>query len=203
MRAPNLASDWNALRVEIDRLQSLVLSVSQLEVRHRKLIAEIVVVRLFIIIENLIPRTCEKILCGAVYLDGTVPKRLAAATSMGNAQHLMANYRRSRPRRLRWTIPRDIRENVSYTIDSNDPLLRVVSTYGSFFSDIRYVRNHIVHKNDNTHVNSRKVVRASYGGLKRGVTPGLILLTTATRPVPLIVSYLAFARAFIRDLLRA
>ena len=92
---------------------------------------------------------------------------------------------------------------MSNTIDLNDPLLSVTFTYASFFTDLRYVRNHIVHKNNNTHVNFRKVVRAYYGGLKRGVTPGLLLLTTATRPVPLIVSYLGFARAFIRSLLRA
>ncbi len=203
MQAPNLASDRDASLGEIDRLRSLVQSIEPLQVQHKKLIAEMIVVRLFIIIENLISRTCKKILCEAVYLDGTIPLRLVIATSMSNAQHLMASHQRTRDRALRWGNSRDIRQNISHTIDPKDPIVDVVSTYASFVTDIRYVRNHIAHRNPNTQANFRKVVRSYYGGLKRGTTPGLLLLTTATRPVPLVISYLTFARALVQDLLRA
>ena len=104
---------------------------------------------------------------------------------------------------LRWTIARDVKENVSCTISARDPLLGVVSTYASFLTDIRYVRNHIVHKNTGTRVNFRKVVRGYFGGLKRGMTPGLLLLTTARRPMPLVRTYFSLARALVGDLVRA
>ena len=203
MPTPNLARDWKAFGLETDRLKLLLQSVPSLEPKHQKLVAEMLIVRLFLSIENTIARTCAKMLCGADYLDGTTPRRLAAAGSIVKARTLMATYGRPKRRHLMWSMPREIKLNINYTIDSNDPLFHVLSQHAQFLTDIRFVRNHVVHNNEGTRVNFRKVVRAQYGGLKRGVTPGLLLLTTAVSTTPLVRRYLAFANAFIRDLLRA
>ena len=119
MPSASLNVDWTQFQSATRQLQELLVSSQQLPVRQRKLIAEIVMVRLFLLAENTISSVCLKLLCGAGYLDGTRPLRLVGAPSLTTAQRLMKQYGRSRPRTtLCWTQAREIRRNLQYTLDS-------------------------------------------------------------------------------------
>lgn len=205
MPTPSLNVDWRRYQAETQRLQTLLPSLPALIPAHRKLVAEIVMVRLFLLIENTLASAGAKILCGANYLDATPPKILvSAARSMGAATTVMRLYGRKRPKRyLLWTKAQDIRDNLSQTLDSSDPFFTVISKHGSLLTEMRYVRNHIAHSNSGTRSNFRKVVSQYYGGLKQGVTPGLLLLTNALGSTVILDRYIVSSRVVVKDLLRA
>lgn len=207
MPVPNLSVDWAYVQQQTSRLQSLSSSLSTpstLSVHHRKLVAEIILVRLFLLVENTIRSTCTKILAGAYYLDGSMPQRLVNARSTKQALDLMRNHSRTSPKNnLRWTQSSDIRDNVSLTLARADPLFTTISNNGTLLTDMRYARNQIAHANTATRTDFRKLIRKHYGGLKRGVTPGVLLLTSSIGSSPLLDQYIVSSRVLIRDLLRA
>ena len=204
MSKPDLLVDWRRFRNESARLQGLVSSLEPLSLNHRKLVAEIAMVRLFLLAENTVASVCAKLLCGAAYLDGRSPKRIVSASSKSNAENLMKQYGRKKPKRhLSWTQSREIRDNLKNTLQSLDPIFIVITNHGSMLTEMRYVRNHIVHNSDSSRLNFRKIVRNYYGGLKRGITPSILLLTDALGSPPLVEKYLAYYRIFIGDLVHA
>ena len=77
-----LSTDWNRFTLETTRLEALVASLGDLSPRHRKLVGEIVMVRLFLLAENTVASVCTKLVCGARYLDGTSPRVVHGAASM-------------------------------------------------------------------------------------------------------------------------
>ena len=203
MPKPNIVVDWNNFGAQTARLRQLISSISPLSVNHRKLVAEIVMVRLFLLTENTVGSICAKLLCGAHYLDGTAPQTMVQASSTSSARVAMLQFRRPNPKRqLSWTQSKEIRDNLKHTVQPSDPVFVVVRNHASELTEMRYVRNHIAHKNNTTRENFRKVIRQHYGGLKKGVTPGLLLLTNATGSPPLMAKYLAYCRIFVKDLVR-
>lgn len=196
--------DWRRFQVESQRLQGLIPSLPALDPAHRKLVAEIALVRLFLLVENTLASAAAKILCGAHYLDATVPSRLVAPATIASAFSLMRSHGRAKPKRyLSWTKSPSIRDNVSLTLSASDPFFATVSAHGSLLTEMRYVRNHIAHANSGTRADFHKVVRQHCGGLRRGLTPGLLLLMSTLGPPSLLQSYIVASRVAIKDLLRA
>ena len=204
MPTASIAVDWRTFQQQSDALRDLALSVSSLEPHHRKLVAEMIMVRLFLLGENSISSIFEKLLSGAEYLDGTSPKRFTIATSRSNAATFMKTRGRRVPKRyLSWVQSREIRDNLRFTFHPNDPAFAVLVQNGAVLTEMRYVRNHIVHKSNSTHNHFRKVVRSYYGGLKRGMTPSILLLTEALGKPPLVERYISRYRILMKDLVRA
>lgn len=204
MPIPSLNVDWRGYQAETQRLQTLLPSLAALAPAHRKLVAEIVMVRLFLLIENTLASVGAKILCGAKYLDTTQPRKLVAARSISAANGFMRSYGRKRSKRyLSWTKSQDIQDNLSQTLNPADPFFAVISKHGALLTEMRYVRNHIAHSNSGTRSNFRKVVSQYYGGLKQGVTPGLLLLTNALGPTVILDRYIVSSRVVVKELLRA
>ena len=165
--------------------------------------AEITLLRLFSLLENTLASVSSKLLCNAQYLDGTIPQRLVSATSSRSAQALMRSHGRRKPLGyLSWTQSKSIRQNLKNTLAPADPFFSTILTHAAWLTEIRYVRNQIAHSNAGTRENFRKVIRQHYGGLKRGVTPGVFLLTPALGPPGMLHRYLAQARVFIKDVVR-
>ncbi len=204
MPKPALKRDWREYQRESSRLQALIASVGSLEPKHRKLVAEIVMIRLFLLTENTIASVCVKILCGAVYLDGTSPQILVTANSMSHAEGLMKSHKRPKAKaHLKWTTSKEIRDNLRLTLDAKDPLFHSVSANGSQLTEMRFVRNHIAHRSQSTSVHFRDIIKHYYGGLKQGMTPGMLLLTPALGPPLLMERYVTYGRVLIKDLVRA
>ena len=201
MPAVNIGVDWRVFQHETLQLEGLSSSLEPLALRHRKLVAEMIMVRLFLLGENTIRSVCEKLVCGANYLDGSSPKTIVSASSRSRAETLIKVHQRARPKHhLSWTQSREIRDNMQYTLGQGDPLFSVFTKNAGILTEMRYVRNHIVHNSNSTRRHFRNVVRAHYGGLKRGVTPGILLLTDALGTRPLVKRYIAYHRILIRDL---
>lgn len=203
MAHPNLGVDWRRFRKESLRLQSLVLSLQLIPPAHRKLVAEIVMVRLFLQVENTVASIGAKILCGAAYLDNSQPARLITTSSMSASTAAMKAHGRVSPKKnLWWTKSSDIKKNLNKTLDASDPFFSTVSNHASLLTEMRYVRNHVAHGNSGTRANFRTIIRQHYGGLRRGVTPGLLLLTLAFGSPCILERYIVSSRVMIKDLVR-
>ena len=203
MPTASLSVDLKQFYSQTTQLNSLIPSLNNLSADHRKLVAEIMMVRLFLMVENTIQSACGKLLCGAPYLDTTTPLLLVLARSSVDAFDLMRNHGRTKAKRsLNWTQSSEIRDNLRYTMDQNDSIFQAISNYGTLLTDMRYIRNHIAHKSSGSLENFQKLIRKHYGGLKRGVTPGLLLLTQALGPPVLIEQYILSSRVMIKSLVR-
>lgn len=204
MPAPNLEVDWRRFQQQAGSLESLLPSLHSLPVSHRKLVAEMIMIRLVMLVGNTMSSACLKILCGTQYLDGASPLTIETATSMANARNLVRCYGRQQSRsRISWLSSADIRENLRYVILPCDPIYTAIDNHAHMLTEARQIRNHIAHRNDSTSRKFRSIVRAHYGGLKRGVSPGVFLLTDAFGIPVLLEKYIRYLRVFIREVVRA
>jgi len=200
---PSITPDYRVHDLETSRLLSLSGTLSNLPPVHQKLVAEIVLMRLFDLFQNLVSSVSEKLVSGASFIDGTSPALLTSARSAQGARNLFQMHGRPRARQqLRWSKASDIKENVKYVIDSNDNFINVIDRNGSFIDEVRRVRNRIAHNNALSRRKYREVVRRHYGAYLNRVTPGVILLTTRLRPC-LLDQYIRKARIFAKDLVKA
>jgi hypothetical protein len=201
---PSLVGDYSDFQYQTSRLTALLASTAALAPVHRKVIAEITLLRLAILIENNLKLIFCKLACGAVYLDGSAPRLLAAAQkNIPAAVTAMQKLNRTRPRPLPWNDGKEIRDNIVHVIDGLDPCVQHMKNYAAFLTEVRYLRNHIAHRNSNSRANFVKLVRKYYGARVPGVTCGNLLLTPRIGKPPLLERHVASARIMIRDLVRA
>ncbi len=200
---PSLLVDYRLHDSETARLLSLCGTLKSLPAVHQKLVAEIILLRLFDLFENLVSSVTTKLACGAAYLDGTAPVFLERAGSLRSATILFQTHgREKRKFVLKWSTAREIKENIKYVIDKYDSVVEVVDRNGSFIDELRRVRNRIAHNNAQSRKNYREVVRRHYGAYMNHVTPGVLLLTPRKRPA-LIEQYIKQERIMAKDVVRA
>lgn len=153
-------------------------------------------------LENCFKSILTKLSCGATYLDGSAPIALNRQSTMLSALHAMKTVGRRKPIRLIWTEGKAIRHNVKFIIDSRDHSIGVIRAYGTQITEMRQIRNHIVHNNDSTRSKFREIVRRHYGAYRRGVTTGTLLTSTRLSNPIMLECYIRASRALIRDLSR-
>lgn len=204
MRKPSLSVDWRECHSQTTALQSLAASLTPLGPHHQKLVAEIAMVRLFLMVDNLAASIGAKLLCGAAYLDGSSPKNLVAAHSMSGAYQLMRTHGRAKPTNaLKWSQAKFIRENLEKTLDPTDQFFAALTRHGHIINQMRRVRNHIAHHNEGTAREFRQEVVARYGGPKKGMTPGLFLLSPGANGTRKLDEYIVSCRVIFKELVRA
>lgn len=200
---PNILLDYRIHDSETNRLLGLCGTLGNLDPAHQKLVAEIVLLRLFSLFENFISSVCIKLVCGASYADGTSPNLIIGAHSSQSARQLLKTYGRTRHRyTLTWSKASEIKENLKYVIDANDNVVNVVDRNGVIIDEVRRVRNRIAHNNEQSRRFYREIVRRHYGGYLNHITPGTLLLTP--RIVPLLLEqYIKKQRIVIKDVVKA
>jgi hypothetical protein len=76
-------------------------------------------------------------------------------------------------------------------------------TYAPHLTEVRYIRNHIAHRNDASRRKFRNVVPRHYGAFKPGVTSGTLLLSDRISAPPLMEVYIRTSRVLVKDLVKA
>ena len=201
---PSLADDCTNFKKEIVRLTGILQSTSSLVSSHRKFIAEIALIRLSILIENTMKSVFCKLACGATYIDGSMPIILAQQRNIPAAITAMQRLKRPKLRySLPWNDGSEIRDNIRYLIDPTDQCHQLLKNYASFLTEIRYIRNHIVHRNANSRANFVKLIWKYYGAKIPGVTCGNLLMSPRVSPKrPLLAAHLITANVMLRDIAR-
>jgi len=188
---------------ETDRLLALLASINPMASLHRKLIAEVVHLRLAILVENHMKIVISKLCCGTCYLDGSTPSLLVQQRSAAAAVNAMKTLNRTKAINVSWNDGPSIRTGVEHIVDPTDHCVTVLRNFGSHFTEMRYIRNHIAHRNEGSRSNFRKLVRTYYGANVPGISSGLLLLSPTVSVPPLIEVHIRKSRTLIKDLLKA
>ena len=185
---------------DIGRLEQLRSDSQPLEPVLQHVIAELIMLRLFSIIESSIGEIACKLVAGALYISGNRANRLVGAKNMAGADTVMRTHGRSKARRyLQWTSISEIRESTKRVLDSTEPFIVHAQAHGHMLSEMKKVRNFLAHRSPSARQGYREVVLAVYGANSR-VKIGAFLTSRQRRPVSKIDEYLAIAKLMVGDL---
>jgi len=196
-----IAPEVSACIVAIGKLEDLSKNTGSVPPAYRKLISEIAVLRLFYLLENAFEGIACRLVSGASYADGLVPSLLIHCASRAQAEHHMKTTGRQRPRQLKWSRVKDIKENLEFVLTPSDHLIRTFDAHGAFIEELRCVRNRIAHNSRNARQNYRPVVKQHYGANLNAISPGTLLLSPRRSP-PLVDQYMIKSRILIKALAR-
>ena len=171
----------------------------------RKYVAELLVVRLFSLFESVVEEVACRMVCGAVYCDGSpvVLQRERPCRGLDHARSAMKTFNRRQPKNeLRWGKASDIAENLEMLFPRTEHFIATVLGHGIFISDLRKVRNHIAHGSQGTHKAFQDVVANRYGVRIPGISPAAMLLSPRFKPL-LIEQYCIQTRAILKAVIRA
>src|SRR5260370_397238 len=200
---PRLDVDYRDFVQQTNRLMDLRINIAPLQPRYQKLVAEVLFLRVFALLERTFESITVKILCGAQYVDASTPFVMIAAGSASEAQYNMTTVGRTkRLLYLKWTQASEIKKNILHLIDPTDVFITTLNLNDSAVNEMRHVRNHIAHRTPSTRARFKPIVRAYYGAYLNSITPGTLLLSQRWAP-PIIDRYLTTARILIRDLVRS
>ena len=202
MPAPRVEVTVRNTTTDIERLEAFRSDSQSLAPAHQYLIAELIMLRLFSIIESAIEGLACKLVAGAPYINGTHPARLFTAKTMDGARSAMLTHGRPKTKSyLRWTSVKDIRDGTSWVLNSTDPFIEYAQAHGNLLSEMRKVRNFLAHSSPKARQDYREVVRVVYGADSR-VRIEAFLTSRRRRPVAKVDEYLTTAKIMISDLAR-
>lgn len=200
---PSLAPDYKLYDKETSRLLELRDALTSLDPYIQKLVAEIILLRLFSLFENLVSVIPTKLVAGAHFVDKTLPKVAVSASTLRGAEALLHDHGRQKPQyQLHWSKVSDIKANVKYVMDPTDNYVTSIDRHRTFIDEIRCVRNRIAHNSSQSRKYYKEVVRIHYGAYRNNVAPGTLLLTTRFTPC-LLVEYIKTSRILGKDLVKA
>jgi hypothetical protein len=200
---PKLDVDYRHFLQHTERIRQLLANVSPLGPKYQKLIAELLLLRLFSLLETTIAAVTTKALCGAHYVDSTTPMLVVNSRNASEALTNMLNVGWNKPRLfLKWTKASEITKNVRYLMDPADSLVSTVQRHGALLEEMRCVRNHVAHQTSGTRAKFKPIVSKYYGAYVNAVTPGVLLLSTRQRPI-LIEHYVGATRIMVKEIVRA
>lgn len=200
-----LSTDYDWYNAQVNKLKQIAGGLANLSVTHQKIIAEVIILRLFDLLVGLIIVVAAKIAQGSVYLDGSHPNILVPAVrSKQNAIKLFSNYGRLKPKNnMRWSTSYEIQKNVGKIIDPNDNFTQVITRYSIAINEIRKVRNRIAHNNQKARNDYQTVISHYYGANLNHIIPGTLLLTDRWNPSPPLLSqYISWAAICAKELVK-
>ncbi len=199
MPPPSLFTTYNKALSDIQILENYRNDSRTLEPKFQHFIAEVVILRLFSILENCIRETALKVACKASYRNGTAPALTLVCRSTIDAETQFSNYNRMRPTRLKWTKASYINNSTKEVIPITEQFRVQINNYGSLLNEMRRVRNHIAHRTASTRGEYKNVIRHVFGANLK-IQPGAYLTSTKRLARPKIDSYIAISRIMIDDI---
>ena len=158
-------------------------------------VAEILMLRLFGILETCIREVSIRIACGVPYRNGIASHPIVLCTSKAEAiEKFHTEGRRKRTSYLHFSNVSNISDAIKYVIDASEPLRSKLSHYGNEYEEMRKIRNHIAHHTQSTLSDYKQVIRTRYGANLK-IKPEAFLISTKREPRALIETY-GFIRHF-------
>jgi len=200
MPRPSLATTLHNTTSSVDYLAYHRTQSKELHSTYQYFIAEMIMLRLFAILENAIAEVAYKLVAGAPYLNGKHPKRCFVANSITGARAAMLTHGRAKPRQnLSWTKATYIRESTSNVLPESEPYIASSRAHGNILDEMRKVRNYAAHRNATSRKEYRQVVRASCGANAQ-LSIGAFLVSQQRWPISKVDYYLTTSKIMINDL---
>ena len=182
---PNLRLQVARVNQETSTVLELIDKLSGPFTISRHYIAEILLLKIFILLESCVEESACLLVCGGPYCDGSLPSLLRGRATRGRARakHEMQNFNRATPRQyLRWTSASQVSENLRLLFPPNEHFVSTLRIHGRLISDMRKVRNHIAHRSLETREKFQHVVLQEYGAKIPTLTPGRLLISSRFSP---------------------
>lgn len=199
---PSIGTDYNFFVKESSKLQRLLGDIRSLSPKYQTIIGEIVMLRLFGLLEITLCSVAKKIVCGARYLDGSAALTLHNAKSISGAELAMKKHNRPSRVELRWSSVRHVKKNIEFVIDKSDNYVLQIDKSVSEFNEMRRIRNYIAHRNQSTRQQYRGIVSKYYGAYVNRITPGILIMNEQHVRPRLIDQYFGMARTLVGDLVK-
>lgn len=193
-----ISTTINEANSQLTILQKYYTDSLSLEPKFTYLIAEVILLHLFAIIERSLSMIAYKLASGAIYLSGKQPTLKITSKSIKSARDNMINYNRRKGIYLRWSKVKYIKESVEHVIDPSDPFIRTANIYAVEIDELRKVRNFIAHKNDKSRKDFKSVIRNRFGA-NLSLSVGAFLVSTKRVVNPIIHEYLKKSRIILSD----
>ncbi|BAU55585.1 hypothetical protein [Mucilaginibacter gotjawali] len=164
------------------------------------MISEIIMLRLFSIVEISIEEVALKLACGAKYKNGTPPIVLLRCRSMQDAHvNMLTHNRRRASRYLKWTKASYIRDSIQFVLNITDCFYSNIQIHGNIINEMRIVRNHVAHRSTSTKNEYLNLLRSRYGG-NPNLTLGAFLISKTRNPISNIEYYIRAAKIVLNDI---
>lgn len=199
MPPPSLVVSYNKVIIDINRLENYRSTSLTLEPKYQHFIAEVILLRLFSLIENYIKDVSSKIACAAPYRNGNIPVLLHTCTTVNNALKQFENFNRVTPRNPKWTNSRYSIDTIKKIIPQTEKVRIELVNFSSFYEEMRKVRNHVAHRSSGTYGNYKIVIISTYGAYLR-INTGAFLVSTKRIPIAKIDYYLQVGKIFVNSL---
>jgi hypothetical protein len=171
-----------------------------LDATYQYLISEVVMLRLFSILEDSISEIAFKLACGAIYTNGNAPIILIPCRSMLNAHNLMLSHNRTTPLRYhQWTKADLIKKSIKHVLSTSDSFYSNIQNHSALINEMRQVRNHIAHRTASTKTKYYSVLSSIYGGNPR-LTTGAFLTSTSRHTLSNIDRYISSTQIILNDI---
>lgn len=165
----------------------------------RKLLAELIMMRLFDDFQEFLQGVAVRLACGAPYLDGTSAVLLVPSfRSTTAAEAGFRTHNRNRPVLLKWSKPKFVRDATKHILAPNENLHSACVAAAGQLEEMRIVRNKVAHSGVSEYKN---VVKKYYGAHINSASPGHLLLSPRFSP-NLLQTYIQTCRAVARSVVK-
>lgn len=199
MASPRIETTYSSALSQITILENYRNCSLALESKFQHLIAEVIMLRLFSIIENCIRETAQKLACGSSYKNGINPIPIITCRSMSDACLKFQSYNRTKPISLRWTKVQFVNNSIKKIIPPTEPFRIKLVPFNNSYDEMRKVRNHIAHRTSSTYVDYKAVIIQNFGGQLK-IKTGAFLTSTKRLSRAKIDTYFSISRIMINDL---
>lgn len=163
-------------------------------------VAELLMLRLFSVLETCVRDVSVRIACGVSYRDGTSSNPIVLCSNIDDAiEKFKTEGRANRIKNLHFSNVSNTNEAIKNVIQSTEPLRLKLTRFGVAFEEMRKVRNHIAHRTSNTYNDYKSVIRSHYGAYLK-IKPSSFLISTKREPRPVIDTYLQTAKIIIDEI---
>jgi hypothetical protein len=197
MSAPSVAVPYAQFLKQCDRHSDIVDGLQSVgDPRLRRLLAELVMMRLFDDFQEVLKGVAVRLACGAAYIDGSSPTLMVQPAR--STREALVNFqtlgRGGKQKYDQWSKFSYVNETVKFVFHANDPFLSTCRVNSQVLSEMQVVRNRIAHSAVKTYPD---VVRRYYGASFNHVTPGILLLSSRNSP-PLLERYITSCRVLAK-----
>lgn len=200
MAKPSIVAVYNKAFVDIRIIENYLQKSRSLPPNMQGFVAEVLMLRLFSILETAVRETALRVACGASYRNNYPSNPIIICSSINNAiiQFKTCNRRRSLLH-LKFTNVSQTNESVRYIISRTEPFYVNLNRYSLEFDEMRKVRNHIAHRYKNTYVEYKQLIISRYGAFIN-LKPGVFLISTKRQTRSIIDEYIIKTKVIISDI---
>lgn len=200
MAHPSILATYNKSMADLAIVGRYLQKSKHLPPEMYGFVAEMLMLRVFSILENCVKDVSARVACGVPYRNGVVSSPTIKCKSIQDALNRFKSEGRSKSLLyLKFTNVSGTNESIKYIINSSEPFRTKLSKYGVQFDEMRKVRNHIAHRYKNTYVEYKNVIMSRYSANLK-LKPSVFLTSTKRQSRAIIDEYLITVKVMIDDI---